>query len=288
MASSETGGAVLVTGASTGIGRATALELDLLGYCVFASVRNLRDADDLQAQASQRLKPVLLDVTDGESIIRLKDQIEDILNGEGLAGLVNNAGMGTGAPLEFIPMDEMRRLFEVNLFGLLAVSQAFLPLLRQANGRIVNISSTASLLVMPFHGPYSASKLSVNGLTDALRLEVRPHGVHVSLILCGSIQTPIWEKGSRNSRQLAKKFPPQAWELYGPALHQIGRFFAEIGRSGRSPQAAARVIVRALMDRHPRNTYLVGPDAVMSVFINKLLPGRLRDWVLLKMMGLGD
>ena len=188
---------VLVTGTSTGIGRATALHMDRLGWRVFASIRNAADGQSLLAEASGNLVPVIMDVTDADSIARTREQIARLAGESGLAGLVNNAGVGFTSPLEFVPLDELRWMFEVNVFGLLAVTQAFLPLLRQRRGRIVNISSTASLTVAPFHGPYSATKLSVNGLSNALRLELRPHGVQVAVVICGSIADPDLGKSER-------------------------------------------------------------------------------------------
>ncbi|HUV27575.1 MAG TPA: SDR family oxidoreductase, partial [Anaerolineales bacterium] len=186
-------GAVLITGTSTGIGRAAALQLDQLGYQVFATVRKEQDADSLRSQASKRLTPLMMDVTDEASISQAADLVSQMVGEAGLAGLVNNAAIGFTSPLEFVPLDDLRWLFEVNFFGQLAVTQKLLPLLRQAQGRIVNISSTASSVVAPFHGPYSSSKLALNGLTDALRLELKPLGVQVCLILYGSVKTPIWD-----------------------------------------------------------------------------------------------
>jgi NAD(P)-dependent dehydrogenase (short-subunit alcohol dehydrogenase family) len=280
--SNQRNGAVLVTGTSTGIGKTTALQLDRLGFSVFASVRNERDAQALCANASQRLTPVLMDVTDQPSIDHAREQVSQAVGRPGLAGLVNNAGVGFVSPLEFIPLNELRWMFEVNVFGLLAVTQAFLPLLRQARGRIVNISSTASLFVVPFHGPYSASKLAVNGLSNALRLELKPHGVQVSVVVCGSIQTPIWEKSDLLVDRISKAFPPQAMELYGEPYRRLRAYFSRIGKAGVPPEAAARKIVHALTARRAHNTYYVGPDANFYKIADKFLFGRLRDWVILK------
>jgi short-subunit dehydrogenase len=275
-------GAVLVTGTSTGIGRTTALQLDRLGFSVFASVRNEYDAQALCSEASQRLTPVIMDVTDQNSIDRAKEQVSHAVGDSGLAGLVNNAGVGFVSPLEFIPLEELRRMFEVNVFGLLAATQAFLPLLRQGGGRIVNISSTASFFVAPFHGPYSATKLAVNGLSNALRLELKPFGVQVSVVVCGSVQTPIWEKGDVLVDRVTKRFPPQAMELYGEPYRKLRAYFSRIGKAGVPPEAAARKIIHALTARRAHNTYYVGPDANFYKIADKLLFGRLRDWVILK------
>jgi NAD(P)-dependent dehydrogenase (short-subunit alcohol dehydrogenase family) len=285
MESKHKNSAVLVTGTSTGIGRTTALQLDRLGFSVFASVRNEHDAQALCSEASERLTPVLMDVTDQSSIDRTKEQISHAVGDAGMAGLVNNAGVGFVSPLEFIPLSELRWMFEVNVFGLLAVTQAFLPLLRQGGGRIVNISSTASLFVAPFHGPYSASKLAVNGFSDALRLELKPYGVQVSVVVCGSVQTPIWEKGDLLVDRVTKRFPPQAMELYGEPYRKLRAYFSRIGKAGVPPEEAARKIIHALTARRAHNRYYVGPDANFYKIADKFLFGRLRDWVILYSTG---
>ncbi len=273
-------GAVLITGASSGIGRVTALHLEQIGFSVFATVRNKNDAEALQSQSQRRIIPVLMDVTDQNSIDQAKEQVSQAVRDSGLAGLVNNAGVGFVAPLEFVPLDELRWLYDVNVFGLLAVTQAFLPLLRQRGGRIVNISSTASIVVAPFHGPYSSSKIAVNALSDALRLELKPLGVQVSVVVCGSIKTPMWEKGRHLSERVENKFPQQALQLYGGPYRRLrDYFFSGIGKSGVPPEEAALKIGRALTDKHAKNTYYVGLDANLYKIADKLIYGRLRDWI---------
>lgn len=281
-------GTVLITGTSTGIGKATALHLDQLGYQVFATVRKEQDAVSLQSQASDRLIPVIMDVTDENSIAQALEVVREIVEDAGLDGLVNNAAIAFTSPLEFVPLDDLRRLFEVNFFGQLAVIQKFLPLLRQARGRIVNLSSTASLLVAPFHGPYSASKLALNGLSDALRLELRPLGVKVSVIIFGSVKTPIWDKGGDLSRQVVQDYPPQAWGLYGTNYRRLVDFFRAMGRSGISPEKAADAILHALNDKNPKTRYYVGLDAYQFNLYDRLVPGRLKDWIVMHTIGLSE
>jgi len=281
-------GAVLITGTSTGIGRATALHLDQLGYQVFATVRKERDAASLRAQASERLTPLLLDVTDEVSISQAEEVVSQVVGDAGLVGLVNNAAVAFVSPLEFAPLDEMRRLFEVNFFGLLAVIQKFLPLLRQAHGRIVNVSSTASIVVAPFHGPYSASKLALNGLSDALRIELRPLGVKVSLIIYGSVKTPIWDSGGDLTDQVIRDYSSQAWNLYGDNFRILRDFFLRMGKAGISTEEATRPIVHALTAERPKTKYYVGKDARQFNIYNKFLPGRFRDWLLIRRIGLND
>jgi len=278
--------AILITGTSSGIGRATALELDRMGYQVLASVRRQADAEALQAQASPNLVPITLEVTESQSISRAKEKTGQIVGQAGLAGLVNNAGYGFTSPLEFVPLDQLRQLFEVNFFGLLAVTQAFLPLLRLAKGRLVNISSTATLNVAPFHGPYSCSKLGVNGISDALRRELRPFGIEVSNVICGSMRTAIWERGARLSNAIREAEPAAALELYGERWQTLGRFMQKIGAEGKPPELAAKAIIHALTARRPKVTYYVGQDARLYKIARELLPDRLYDWLTLKTIGI--
>src|SRR5574341_29762 len=178
---------IVITGASTGIGEACALYLDELGYRVFAGVRRPSDGETLKAKASARLTPVVMDVTDVASIDRAVETVKQAVGSVGLAGLVNNAGIGVGGPLEVVPLADLRKQFEVNVIGQVAVTQAFLPLLRQGRGRIVNMGSIAGRVVMPFMGPYSASKFALEALTDAMRLEFQPWGIQVSIVEPGAI-----------------------------------------------------------------------------------------------------
>lgn len=278
--------AVLITGSSRGIGEATAKHLAGLGYRVFAGVRDVRDAERLRSQASDRMTPMILDVTNQEQIRQVVHEIEQRVGDRGLWGLINNAGNAVGGPLEFISEQELRRLFEVHVFGTLALTRAALPLVRRSRGRIVNVSSTASLMVAPFHGPYSAAKLALNGLSDALRLELRPHGTHVSTIICGSVRTEIWEKGIGLSRALGAQYPPHALELYGDAWQRLMDYFLEIGRSGETPENAARIIGRAITDKRPHNVYYVGRDARTHKALTRLLSSKLKDKVILRRIGL--
>jgi short-subunit dehydrogenase len=190
---------------------------------------------------------------------------------------VNNAGIGFLSPLEFVPLDSLSWLFEVNVFGLLAVTQAFLPLVRQARGRIVNISSEAVLAVAPFHGPYSASKLAVNGFSTALRRELKPFGIQVSVIIAGSINTPIWEKAAEMSDQVVRHQSPEADELYGKRYNKVREFLLEMGRKGIEPQAVVCAITHALTTKRAKHYYLVGRDAHLFNLLNFILPEAFQD-----------
>jgi NAD(P)-dependent dehydrogenase (short-subunit alcohol dehydrogenase family) len=194
---------VVITGASTGIGAACALALDKLGYRVFAGVRHPADGERLQQQAGPRLMPIRLDVTDAASISAASHTVAAMVGERGLAGLVNNAGIGVAGPIELLPLADWRRQFEVNVFGLIAVTQTFLPLIRTGRGRIINMGSIAGRASMPFMAPYAASKHALEAITDALRLELQPWGIRVALIAPGAIATPIW-KNSERSRCLGR------------------------------------------------------------------------------------
>lgn len=268
---------VLLTGASTGIGRACVLHLDSQGFQVFATVRNQADARSLQGEASGRLIPLLLDVTDPESIAAACEQVQNDVGEAGLSGLVNNAGIARAGPIEFLPLSDYRLTLNVNFFGTIAVIQAFLPLLRTARGRIVNISSVSGLVASPFMSPYGSSKHALEALSDALRVELRPWGVYVSIVNPGHIRTPIWEKSLDAIESSMQSWPDQVYRLYGPAM-DAARHRAT-SRGGTSAITVARAVEHALTARRPKNRYLVGWDA-RFVALFRLLPSRLRDWII--------
>ncbi len=273
-----TTGAVLITGASTGIGAACALALDKLGYQVFAGVRREADGAALRQIASPRLAPLLLDVTDQSLIAKAALLLKDVLSGQGLEGLVNNAGIAVAGPLEFVSPERLRLQFEVNVIGAMAITQAMLPLLRTGPGRIINISSVSGKLASPFVGPYCASKFALEALSDSLRVELSPWKIAVSVVEPGVINTPIWQKSLAANGSLLEQMPPESQELYGrevAAMQQYART-----AKGLEPEAVARVVVQALTDRNPKIRYVVGTNARMGVLLT-WLPDRLRDWLLL-------
>lgn len=271
---------VIITGASTGIGAACALYLDRLGWRVFAGVRKAVDGEVLQQQASKWLVPVLLDVTDPASIAAAVDTVAAIVGQEGLAGLVNNAGIALSGPLEFLPIAELRRQFEVNVIGQVAVTQAFLPLLRQGRGRVVNMGSISGRVAMPFLGPYAASKFALEALTDSLRVELRPWGIEVAIIEPGSIATPIWEKSLALADELIRHLPPRGHKLYGAALAAARERGIHAGLAGIPPDAVARVVAHALTAKRPKTRYLVGRGLWLALLFAKFIPDRLRDWLI--------
>lgn len=271
---------VVITGASSGIGEACALHLDALGYRVFAGVRRPEDGEAVQARASARLTPVLLDVTDAVSIHQAAGLVREVVGAAGLAGLVNNAGIAIGGPLEVVPPVDLRKQFEVNVVGQMMVTQAFLPLIRLGRGRIVNIGSIAGLAATPFVGPYSASKFALEALTDALRLELRPWGIHVSIVEPGAVESRIWEKGRQRAVQMEVAASPEAKAAYGEAVARVREAMAQAERRAIPARAAAEAVAHALRAARPKTRYLVGRDARLRAFLAHWLPDRLQDWLL--------
>ncbi len=280
MKNSDTNRSVVITGASTGIGRACALQMQRLGWQVFAGVRKETDAASLRAEASERLFPIFLDVTDSASIEQAARLVKDAVGASGLSGLVNNAGIPYGGPVEFLALDEVRRLFDVNFFGVIAVTQAFLPLLRSAQGRIVNMSSNSGMVATPFVSPYSASKFALEALSDSLRVELHPWHMHVALIEPGAIDTPIWDKGGDVLRNLIKDGSPHGLELYGKAIREMEPHYVP---HGISTAAVADAVAHALTASHPKTRYPIGTDGALAALL-RWLPDRLRDRILLSQL----
>jgi len=278
-------GAVLISGASTGIGRACTEHLDSLGFTIFAGVRKQSDADSVRGAGSGRTQPLMLDVTESESIAAAMRTVDEAAPA-GLAGLVNNAGISVGGPLEFVAIDEWRRQLEVNFIGQVAITQAALPALRKARGRIVNMTSIGGRLASPFLGPYNASKYALEAVTDALRLELRQFGVEVAAVEPGAVVTPIWEKGRASAEQAAASMPAEAMQLYGAGIAAISRFISQGERSGVPPLEVARAVEHALTATRPKTRYVVGHDAKMRLVLTRLLPTRVMDRVVVRAMGL--
>ncbi len=278
---------VLITGASTGIGRATARYLVERGWEVFAGVRKEADAEGLRREVPQALHPVLLDVRKADQIAAAVEQVAAIAGDRGLNALVNNAGVAFGGPLEFFPIEALRTQLEVNVIGAVAVTQAFLPLLRRGKGRIVNVSSVAGRVPSPFLGPYAASKHALEALSDALRGELRPWRIPVVLVEPGPVATPIWEKAQRGADRLLERLPPRALELYGPVLERMRGYMEASARRGIPPEAVAAVIHRALTAPNPKARYPVGPRVGLQIWVRKLLPDGLWDRLVARQLGWG-
>lgn len=276
-------GAVLITGTSTGIGRACAIVLDRSGYQVFAGVRKVEALESLQREASGRLMPVILDITDAEQIAKSVETVTKALGPDrGLSGLVNNAGIVVPGPLEFLPIDSLRRQLEVNVIGQVAVTQAFLPLIRKGCGRIINIGSIFGRFVLPFAGAYAISKFGMRALTDAFRRELRPWGIPVSIVEPGAIKTQILEKSFEKANNLESKLSAQAKESYAAIASAARKMMDKAYRRAMSPEIVAEVILQSLKAKRPKVCYLVGSDARMLALVAKFLPDRLTDWVVEK------
>jgi NAD(P)-dependent dehydrogenase (short-subunit alcohol dehydrogenase family) len=278
--------AVVITGASTGIGAACALELDRRGFRVFAGVRTDAATQRLRQQATGRLTPVMLDVTDPASIAEAARTVAAAVGDAGLWGLVNNAGIVVAGPLELIPLEQLRRQLEINVVGPVAVTQAMLPLLRSGRGRIVSVGSLNGRLVVPFLGPYCASKFALEAITDALRLELRRWGIAVSVVEPGSVKTPIWEKTEAEADRLAERAGARLDELYGRDLAAFRTMAHRQAEQGMPVQKVVRAVVHALTSRRPRTRYPLGSQTRWAIFAARFLPDRLRDWIVRMAVGL--
>lgn len=276
---------VLVTGASTGIGRATALRLAAAGWRVFAGVRRGADGKALADASAGSLTPVVLDVTDPAQIAAAADAIADAVGGAGLAGLVNNAGIARGGPVEYLPVDDWRLQFEVNLFGQVAVTQAMMPLLRDARGRIVFIGSNSGRISTPMMAPYGASKFAIEALAASMRLELRPWGMKVVVVEPGAVKTAIWEKGRALADELEAVMPADAASRYGDQIAAIRKGIETQDRTGIPADRVAAVVEKALTADRPRARYQVGIDSHVSAAASRVLPDRLLDVAVAKLAG---
>jgi NAD(P)-dependent dehydrogenase (short-subunit alcohol dehydrogenase family) len=274
----------LVTGASTGIGRATALRLDSSGWRVFAGVRRDEDAESLRGAASPRLEPVFLDVTEPEQIAAAAERVERESE-NGLAGLVNNAGVAIPGPLETIPLEDLRRQLEINLVAYVAVTQALLPQIRRAEGRVVFLSSIGGRVAFPFGGPYHASKFATEAIGDVFRQELRPWNLKVSIIEPGSIDTPIWERGQRKGEEIEAK-SPQTSLLYGAAIEKFRKVIEDTAERGIPPEKVAKAIAHALESPRPKSRYLVGLDAKLQARLKPLIPTAVFDRIVARQLNL--
>jgi NAD(P)-dependent dehydrogenase (short-subunit alcohol dehydrogenase family) len=269
----------LITGASTGIGAATALRLGRGGWTVLAGVRDPAAGERLAEQGPKgAILPLALEVTDQAQIDAAAERVASSPGASrpgGLDALINNAGIGVGGPLELIEDSELRRQFDVNVFGQLAVTRAMLPALRQARGRIVFTSSIGGRVAMAFTAPYGASKHAIEAFADALRVELRSSGIQVALIEPGSVATPIWDKSRTEADRVT--IPPELTAQYGNIPAAMDRVLQATASRGISPDVVAVTIEAALKARRMRARYLVGRDAKAMLALKRLLPDRAFD-----------
>ncbi len=276
---------VVVTGCSSGIGRACALELARAGYKTFAGVRNDDDASSLRSNDQPGLIPVRLDVRDAESIEEAVGSISSALGDSALFGLVNNAGVSAWGPLEFLELSEIQAVLDVNLLGPVRMVQALLPKLRQSSGRIINIGSGEAFLATAINSAYCMSKHALEAFSDSLRMELAPLGVRVVLVEPGGTKTRIFEKEMERLENLRASISPVALDLYGESLDARARM-PERGRSHLlRPEAVARAVRAALDARRPRARYFVGADVRGAFLLGRLVPAVARDQVLRMLFG---
>ena len=275
--------AVLVTGASSGIGYATAIRLARRGTIVFAGVRRQTDAETIAREGGLNVRPLVLDITDSESIARAKTAISRASDVT-LVGLVNNAGVAVAGPLELLPIEALRRQFDVYFFGTIETTQAFLPILRETGGRIVNVSSIGGKLAAPFVGAYASSKFALEAASDALRVELRPFGVAVALIEPGAVKTPIWSRSAEASLRIFDALPPAARSVYDDMIRNMQRISQQMEKRGIPPERVAAAIERALFSPRPRARYLVGRDARVRLLVARL-PEGIRDRIVAAVVG---
>ncbi len=277
---------VVITGASSGIGRASVSRMAQAGWHVYATVRKTEDADHLRTDFGADLTPVIMDVTDRASITAAAAQVSSDLQGQGLDGLVNVAGIGMIGPLEFATPEDMQNIFDINVFGQVLVTQALLPALRQARGRIVNISSVGAHIPIPFGGLLNASKAAFGLLSDTLRLELRPFGIRVITVEPGAIKTPAVNKTLGDVDAVIGKLPPRGVALYGDSLRKFASRAYAREMDGSSPDVVGEVVQKALTVARPRTRYVVGKHAKLLVRIPKLLPEELLDAAVLRITGM--
>ncbi len=278
--------AIFISGASRGIGRASVLMLSKLGYKVFAGVRREEDGRDLVDKSGGSIVPVSVEITDSESIKQAAIKVASLLGDDGLAALVNNAGIAVIGPLEFIPLDKLREQFEVNVIGHVAMTQAFLPLLRKGNGRIINISSKEGILSMPFVGPYCASKHALEALSDALRMELNYWHIPVSIIEPGTIATEIINRSIDNAEECIRQLPKHANDLYQACFDKARSATTKIAESALPVDKVAKTLLKAITAKKPKSRYTVGPDAKALAVISRLLPDWMIDKLILRQLGL--
>ena len=270
--SSQTHGLVVVTGASTGMGAATARELARRGFHVFAGVRRDSDGESLRGPG---VEPVIVDITDGDQVAALAARVER--ESRPLRALVNNAGVPGAGPVEVTPLDQWRRIFEVNVFGHVAVTQALLPALVHERGRVVNITSLNGRISMAGYGPYAASKFAMEAISDALRNELAEHGVPVVVVEPGGVKTEMSHTGLAALTRLREGMTPGQRARYAALMEAIPAHVDAFTNAGVSSGVAARTIADAVTDARPRTRYTIGATTAFLIRASRILPDRMLD-----------
>lgn len=276
---------VVITGASSGIGHACVAKLSRAGWKIFATVRKTADQTRLQSEDAN-ITAIIMDVQDRASITAAAEQIATQLKDRALSGLVNVAGIGTVAPMEYVTAQAMQEIFDINVFGQIAITQAFLPFIRKAHGRIVNISSIGAHIAIPFGGLLNASKSAFGLLTDTLRLEMHPFGIRVSTVEPGAISTPAVEKTLGDIEGVIRNLPEPGAAQYADMLRNFAHCAYARESQGSSPDVVARAVFHALTAERPRIRYRVGNHAQLLGMLPRILPDRILDAIRMRMMGL--
>jgi NAD(P)-dependent dehydrogenase (short-subunit alcohol dehydrogenase family) len=269
--------AVLVTAASSGIGLACAARLAALGCTVFAGARTR--AGQARLAATSGVTSVPLDVTREEDIEAARDSIARSLPSGGLVGLVNSAGVMVSGPLEHIAAAALRHQLDVNVIGAVAVTRTFLPLLRETEGRIVNIGSTSGRVASAFAGPYCAAKFAMEAITTVWREELRPSRVSVHSVDPGVVSTPLWEKALAAEQALCRELSADGRRFYGEVLTRRSKLLRQLAHGGASADAVCEAVVHALFSSRPKRRYTVGLDARLRIAAARAMPERLRFWI---------
>src|SRR5579884_2685576 len=270
-------GSIVITGASSGIGEACARYFDKKGFRVFAGIRQAADGERLRENSSDRLTPIPLDVTDTNTI---QEAVRAVGRKE-ISGLINNAGVVVAAPIELLPLEQLRRQLEVNVVGNVAVTQAFLPLVRNGRGRIINIGSIAGRTSLPMTGAYAASKHALEAITEALRMELAEWGISVSIIEPGAVRTPIWEKSSRMADEMVAQARPDDYDLYRHMIAKMRKAADQMGAHAIPVDQVVAAVNHALTAARPKTRYVVGSEAKVRILMNHL-PDRTRERIILK------
>jgi NAD(P)-dependent dehydrogenase (short-subunit alcohol dehydrogenase family) len=272
--------AVVITGCSTGIGKTCALTLVRAGYHVFAGVRKPEDGEALRREAGEQLSPLLLDVTDGDQVRAAAEQVREALGEDGvLAGLINNAGIAVYGPLELLPIETLRYQYEVNVIGHVAVTQAFIPMLRRDKGRVIIIGSSSGFLTPAFLGPYASSKCALESLADAFRRELLPWGIEVVLMQPGAVITPLWDKSISEGDSWFDGLPEPLRRLYAKGFGAMRKMFADKSGTGVKAEDLAARVLEALTKKKPKTHYPMGKDTAGYRVLEKL-PPRMVDFML--------
>jgi NAD(P)-dependent dehydrogenase (short-subunit alcohol dehydrogenase family) len=264
----------IITGASTGIGAATARELARRGFHVLAGVRRDRDADAIRGPG---IEPLIIDITNPDHIRALATRVHGDPQGRAVRALVNNAAIQANVPVEIFALDEWRRMFEVNLFGHIAVTQTLLPALIRSKGRVVNISSVGGKIAMATYGPYAGTKFALEAVSDSLRREIAPLGVQVVVIEPGAVRTEMLGRAIATAHELVSAMTPEQSHRYGGLVQAVNAQAVSSTKSGLSAEAAAKVIVKAVTARKPRTRYTIGRDTALLTRLARILPDRILD-----------